>query len=242
MLKLFKEIRRTGDATVSYPFAPLDVPAGYRGKPEHNEADCIACGACAVACPPNAISMALNRDQSQITWAINYGRCVFCGRCEEVCPTFAIKLSDEFELSVMSKDDLEESCAYPVATCSRCGKPYASAKEIDYARRVLLQAQGAASAAADGVDAVSSATLELDGFGIDVAAGAGAADVAGAGAADASGASAADVGAGVSGAGVGANASALAEGIGKINLCLECRRLDDGLAAHKRAASKGGAR
>ncbi|WP_253904775.1 4Fe-4S dicluster domain-containing protein [Adlercreutzia sp. ZJ473] len=155
MLKLFKEIRKTGCGTVGYPYAPLDLPKGYRGKPSHDEAACIACGACAVACPPNAISMELSSEQDQITWAINYGRCVFCGRCEEVCPTFAVKLSEEFELAVMSKDDLEESCAYPVATCARCGKPYASAKEIDYARRVLAQA-GGGEAAGGGAPAAAS--------------------------------------------------------------------------------------
>ncbi|WP_241156482.1 MULTISPECIES: 4Fe-4S dicluster domain-containing protein [unclassified Adlercreutzia] len=201
MLKLFKEIRKTGCGTVGYPYAPLDLPKGYRGKPSHLEEACIACGACAVACPPNAISMELTSSQDQITWAINYGRCVFCGRCEEVCPTFAIKLSDEFELAVMSKEDLEESCAYPVATCACCGKPYASAKEIDYARRVLARAGGAsadAPAAASGASAASTAAS---------------ADVA------------ADVAASLS----------------KIDLCLECRRRDDGVAAVRHAPAQGGA-
>ena len=36
MLKLFKEIRKTGDATVGYPFTPLEMPAGFRGKPERH--------------------------------------------------------------------------------------------------------------------------------------------------------------------------------------------------------------
>ena len=207
MLKLFKEIRRTGDATIEYPFAPLNLPEGYRGKPQHVEEACIACGACAVACPPNAISMELDRTQEHITWAINYGRCIFCGRCEEVCPTFAIKLSDEFELSVMSKADLEESCAYPVATCAQCGKPYASAKEIDYARRIL--AQGA------GVDAVSGATLDIDMLD--------------------------DAGAAVGGDAAGAE-TLVGDAINKIDLCLECRRRADGVAATKKHDTKGGAR
>ena len=40
MLKLFKEIRKAGDATTGYPFEPLAMPAGFRGKPEHNEKLC----------------------------------------------------------------------------------------------------------------------------------------------------------------------------------------------------------
>lgn len=115
MLKLFKEIRKTGDATVGYPFTPLEMPAGFRGKPEHNEKLCIACAACAIACPANAITMELDAEQNYLTWDISYGRCIFCGRCQEVCPLFAIELTTDFELAVTNKEDLRESCSYGVA-------------------------------------------------------------------------------------------------------------------------------
>ena len=71
MLKLFKEIHKAGDATVGYPFAPLEMPAGFRGKPEHNEKLCIACAACAIACPANAITMELDAEQNYLTWDIS---------------------------------------------------------------------------------------------------------------------------------------------------------------------------
>ena len=51
MFELFKEIRKAGDATIGYPFQPLEMPAGFRGKPEHKERLCIACGACEKRCP-----------------------------------------------------------------------------------------------------------------------------------------------------------------------------------------------
>ncbi|WP_080797280.1 formate hydrogenlyase complex iron-sulfur subunit [Arabiibacter massiliensis] len=137
MLKTLRNILKTGDATVKYPFAPLETTPDMRGKPEHDLERCIACAACAVACPPNAIQMAADEKAGTITWSIDYGRCIFCGRCEEVCPLEAIRLGSEFELAVMCKDDLVESCTYQLQTCSECGRYFAPRKEVDYAVRLL---------------------------------------------------------------------------------------------------------
>jgi hydrogenase-4 component H len=142
MLKTIKEILRTGDATTQYPAAPLHQYDHYRGKPEHNLENCIACAACAVACPPNAIQMKIDPKGGTTTWSINFGRCIFCGRCEEVCPTKAIVLTKEFELAVFDKNDLEQTATYPLQACSVCGKYYAPAKEVDYASRIIAQSAG----------------------------------------------------------------------------------------------------
>ncbi len=103
VLKLFKEVLKVGDATLQYPFVPAEVSEGFRGRPQHVPELCMACAACAVACPSNALTMLTDTDQGIITWSIFYGRCIYCGRCEEVCPTGAIRLSREFELAVMNK-------------------------------------------------------------------------------------------------------------------------------------------
>jgi hydrogenase-4 component H len=138
--KLFKEVVKVGEATVLYPFVPAEVTDGFRGKPKHDPVLCMACAACAVACPSNALTMVTDTDQGTITWSIFYGRCIYCGRCEEVCPTRAISLSQEFELAVMNKADLFETADYQLAACSRCGDYFAPAKELEYVIALLEQA------------------------------------------------------------------------------------------------------
>ncbi len=139
VLKLFREVLKVGEATVPYPFVTVELTPGFRGKPEHDPKLCIACAACAVACPPNALTMSTDLDQGIITWSIFYGRCIFCGRCEEVCPTGAIELSPEFELAVMNKADLYDRADYELAACSRCGTCFAPAKELHYVMALLEQ-------------------------------------------------------------------------------------------------------
>lgn len=140
VLKLLKEVLRVGNATIPYPFVPAEVSTGFRGKPQHDPQLCMACAACAIACPPNALTLTTDTDQGLITWSIFYGRCIFCGRCEEVCPTGAITLSQEFELAVMNKADLFEKADYQLAACSRCGTFFAPVKELEYVLALLEQA------------------------------------------------------------------------------------------------------
>jgi hydrogenase-4 component H len=137
MFKLLREVLRVGEATRKYPFAPAVVCKDFRGKPEHDPVLCIACAACTVACPANALSMATDVEAGTRTWSIFYGRCIFCGRCEEACPTGAISLSTEFELAVGRKDDLIKRAVFKLAFCRSCGAAFSSAKEVDYVARVL---------------------------------------------------------------------------------------------------------
>ncbi|MBV8047103.1 MAG: hydrogenase 4 subunit H [Paludibacterium sp.] len=139
MLKLFKIIADAGEATAKYPFAPFPVSPGFRGKPELNAAQCIACAACTTACPANALTMGNDTADGTRTWQLNLGRCIFCGRCEEVCPTHAIVLTPEFELAVANKADLLQKATFRLQQCEQCGQPFAPAKEIGYVMDLLRQ-------------------------------------------------------------------------------------------------------
>ena len=140
MLKLFKTILKAGEATIKYPFAPAPVCEHFRGKPEHVAEQCIACAACTIACPANALTMETDVEAGTRTWVLFLGRCIFCGRCEEVCPTKAIILSPEFELAVANKNDLYQRAIFKLTNCEVCDTPFAPQKEIEYTIDLLKHA------------------------------------------------------------------------------------------------------
>ena len=139
MFKLFKIIARAGEPTTKYPFTPFPVCPGFRGKPELDANQCIACAACTMACPAGALTMANDSRQGTREWALNLGRCIFCGRCEEVCPTRAIHLTQEFELAVASKTDLIQRATFRLEHCASCEQPFVSSKEVHHVMNLLRQ-------------------------------------------------------------------------------------------------------
>lgn len=140
MLKFFKNTLKTGVVTGRDPLVAPDVDKNFRGKPEHDSAQCIACAACINACPANALSVETDLDSGLQRWSLFIGRCIFCGRCEEVCPTGAIELTPEVQLATWNKDDLYIKADFPIEYCAECGQPFAVSKELDFAKAVLLQA------------------------------------------------------------------------------------------------------
>ena len=140
VLKLIKEVLKVGQATVPYPFVPVEVAPGFRGKPEYNPEQCIACASCTIACPPNALSMETDLEYGTRTWSIFYGRCIFCARCEEVCPTGAIRLGHDFEMASFNRENLTVRAEFRLAACTECGAYFASAKELEHVLALLDQA------------------------------------------------------------------------------------------------------
>ncbi len=104
MVNVFRELKRTGNATRPYPFAPERAPDGFRGQLRIDTAKCEGHGRCADVCPSAAI--AVEHHDSGWTWMLADSRCVACGLCVEACPVSALHFSPEFERAARRAGDL----------------------------------------------------------------------------------------------------------------------------------------
>ena len=101
--------------TMMYPEEKWDPPAIFRGRPvlveDNGKERCVACGLCARACPPLAISMQASensedpKERYPTFFEINMLRCIYCGFCEEVCPEEAIVMSKDYDLVFKSRGE-----------------------------------------------------------------------------------------------------------------------------------------
>ena len=100
--------------TVEYPEVQWYPPDSYRGRPvlveEAGRPRCVACGLCARACPPLAISMQAHevddiKEREPEWFEINMLRCIYCGFCEEVCPEEAIVMSKEYDMVFHAREE-----------------------------------------------------------------------------------------------------------------------------------------
>ncbi|AOS97303.1 NADH-quinone oxidoreductase subunit I [Microbulbifer aggregans] len=105
----------TPRVTVEYPDEKPYLAPRYRGRivltrePDGKER-CVACNLCAVACPPDCISLQKAEDDTGRWYPeyfrINFSRCIMCGLCEEACPTYAIQLTPDFEMCEYDRQNM----------------------------------------------------------------------------------------------------------------------------------------
>ncbi len=111
--------------TNKFPYAPAKTFPGFRGKPEPNDAECIACSACAEVCPARAIEIRQNKNikpaTRQVIW--HYDICIFCGQCERLCTTQkGVKLSEEYDLASFDRGTLFSKIEKELVVCEDCGE------------------------------------------------------------------------------------------------------------------------
>ena len=79
------------EATVAYPFAPLEVVPQMRGHVTIEIEDCIFCGICQKKCPTGTIEV--KKDTKE--WAISHYDCVQCRYCVDSCPKKCLHMSED---------------------------------------------------------------------------------------------------------------------------------------------------
>lgn len=126
--------------------SPALPASGERGKPHHDFSVCIACAACAVSCDPRAIGIVIDEDEGTLVWTLDFESCTSCGICHDVCPTGAMGLL----VGVGVDDEAEppKRCVFALAECEKCGRYYASRKEVAHANRLLSKLDHADAALA----------------------------------------------------------------------------------------------
>lgn len=102
--------------TLRYPEEEVVLGPEFRGRPvlvkEGDKERCVACGLCARACPPFAISMQAAdmtsddpKERYPETFEIDMLRCIYCGYCEEVCPEEAIVMSPWYDMNFQNREE-----------------------------------------------------------------------------------------------------------------------------------------
>lgn len=108
--------------TIQYPDERLTLPERERNRLYVDMEDCIGCRQCENACPVDCIEIetvkALPGEDAGKTKAgqkkvffvtkfnIDFSKCCFCSFCVFPCPTNCIKMTDEFEYSEYSRNNL----------------------------------------------------------------------------------------------------------------------------------------
>jgi len=106
MLSLLRRRLRLATATSRWPAVPAPPIGG--AQPVFDAARCDLNGACAQACPVDAISVGTR-------FALDRGRCISCRRCIDVCPTGALAQGVVFAAPERTRPELVEPSPSPGA-------------------------------------------------------------------------------------------------------------------------------
>ncbi|MBQ9016356.1 MAG: 4Fe-4S binding protein [Firmicutes bacterium] len=79
-------------STLMYPVIPREWEERTRGAVSINVDGCVLCGACARACPTNAIEV----DRKGSTWQIERMACIQCRGCVDNCPPKCLEMDQKY--------------------------------------------------------------------------------------------------------------------------------------------------
>jgi len=135
-------IEHAPDAEGALPAYCLEYGVtGYHGLLNiRKDEKCILCGLCVRACEElgNSAIQITRRGVDKIV-APPFDEppqdCIGCAACARVCPTHAIDcLNDDERRTIWDK-------TFPLVKCAACGKPYATADELEWLKEKLLDTE-----------------------------------------------------------------------------------------------------
>jgi Ni,Fe-hydrogenase III small subunit/NAD-dependent dihydropyrimidine dehydrogenase PreA subunit len=136
-------------------------PVGFRGRPVIGEPACAAgCGACAAACPTEAIRLDPMR--------IDLGRCVMCGDCAPSCPTGKLTYANDFRLACTDRAGLVIGASRPAPDPVKVSQ----ALRARFGRSLKLRSvsAGGCNGCELEVNALSNVNFDIGRYGIDIVA------------------------------------------------------------------------
>ena len=112
--------QQTGIVTLQYPHQHLPLPDNGRYQLHNEMDDCIVCDKCAKVCPVDCIDIepikatgiaGYASDGSAIRlfaakFDIDMAKCMYCGLCTVVCPTECIIMTDNYDRSMTSLNEM----------------------------------------------------------------------------------------------------------------------------------------
>ncbi|HEC82942.1 MAG TPA: 4Fe-4S dicluster domain-containing protein [Firmicutes bacterium] len=128
----------TGPYTLPFPKEPSEPHKRFRGKPKFDEDECVGCGACAMVCPANDITVFDDVKNGKRVITLYYDKCIQCGQCEANCITGkGIKLSREYDMIYFDRSQAKTSIEKELVLCEICGDVISTVDHIRWVARKL---------------------------------------------------------------------------------------------------------
>jgi len=112
--------QNSGTTTIQYPHQKLPLPEVARYQLDVEMDDCIVCDLCAKICPVDCIEIesikateAIGKTSDGTTkrlyaakFDIDMAKCMYCGLCTVVCPTECIIMTDTYDRSTLTLNEM----------------------------------------------------------------------------------------------------------------------------------------